>query len=136
MLHACTFAVISLPVSMIALLEEFKDVFLDDIPSGLPPFRGIKHHINLCPRASLPNKGAYRKNPEEGKEIQKQVGKLLGKGWIRESMSPCVMPVILVPKKDGTWRMNLIPYLAYLLDELHGSQMFSKIDLKSTIRYE
>ncbi|RDX60128.1 hypothetical protein CR513_61763, partial [Mucuna pruriens] len=47
----------------------------------------------------------YRTNPEETKEIQKQVNELLQKGFVRESLSPCSVPIILVPKKDGTWRM-------------------------------
>ncbi|KAA0067206.1 hypothetical protein E6C27_scaffold418G00080 [Cucumis melo var. makuwa] len=44
---------------------------------------------------------AYRTNPTETKEIQRQVEELMDKGYIRESMSPCSVPVILVPKKDG-----------------------------------
>ncbi|RDX92957.1 hypothetical protein CR513_24854, partial [Mucuna pruriens] len=79
MLHACSSFVISLPTSMTTLLKEFKDVFPDDISSGLPPLRGIEHHINLSPRASLPNKATYWTNPKEGKEIQKQVRKFLEK---------------------------------------------------------
>jgi hypothetical protein len=59
----------------------------------------------LIPGASLPNREPYRTNPEETKEIQKQVQALLDKGYIRVSLSPCDVPVILVPKKDGTWRM-------------------------------
>jgi hypothetical protein len=55
--------------------------------------------------ASLPNLSPYRTNPEETKEIQAQVQALLDKGYIHVSLSPCVIPVILVPKKDGTWRM-------------------------------
>ncbi|CAN1783109.1 Transposon Ty3-I Gag-Pol polyprotein [Linum perenne] len=86
-------------------IQEFKHVFPEEIPSGLPPLRGIEHQIDLVPRAALPNKPAYRTNPEETREIQAQVEELMDKGYVRESMSPCVVPVILVPKKEGTWRM-------------------------------
>ncbi|RDX88949.1 Tf2-8, partial [Mucuna pruriens] len=53
------------------------------------------------------------------------------KGWVRDSMSPCAMPVILVPKKDVISYRHSILCLDDLLDELHGSKLFSKIDLKS-----
>ena len=127
------------------LVEEFHDVFQDP-PIGLPPLRGIEHQIDFIPGASLPNRPAYRANPTESKEIQQQVKELMTKGWMQESLSPCAMPVILVPKKDGSWRMctdcrainnitikyrHPIPRLDDLLDELHGSKIFSKIDLKS-----
>jgi hypothetical protein len=46
------------------LLHEFEDVFPDDIPSGLPPIRGIEHQIDFVPGASIPNRPAYRSNPE------------------------------------------------------------------------
>jgi len=39
------------------------------------------------------------------KEIQRQVQELLDKGFVRESLCPCAVPVIPVPKKDGSWRM-------------------------------
>ncbi|KAH0652710.1 hypothetical protein KY289_030388 [Solanum tuberosum] len=85
--------------------ENFEDVFPDDTPKGLPPLRGIEHQIDFVPGSQLPNRPAYRSNPEETKELQRQVEELLEKGFVRESMSPCSVPVLLVPKKDGTWRM-------------------------------
>jgi hypothetical protein len=51
------------------LLQEFEDVFPDDIPSCLPPIRGIEHQIDFVPGASIPNRPAYRSNPEETKEL-------------------------------------------------------------------
>ena len=79
------------------------NLFPEEILDGLPPKRGIEHQIDFIPGASIPNRPAYRCNPEETKEIQKQVSELMEKGYVRESMSPCAVPVLLVPKKDGTW---------------------------------
>jgi hypothetical protein len=136
----------SLPSVVLDLLQDFEDVFPDKIPARLPPLRGIEHQIDLVPGASLPNRPAYRTNPEETKEIQRQVKKLLDKGYVHESLSPCAIPVLLVPKKDGSWRMCVdchainaitvryrhpIPRLDDMLDELSGSIIFTKIDLRS-----
>ena len=135
-----------LPSEVESLLQEFEDVFPKSVPPGLPPLRGIEHQMDFIPGASLPNRPAYRTNPAETKEIQKQVEELLQKGWVRESLSPCAVLVILVPKKDNTWRMctdcravnnitvkyrHPIPRLDDMLDELHGACYFSKVDLKS-----
>ncbi|XP_073286746.1 uncharacterized protein [Primulina huaijiensis] len=84
--------------------REFEDVFPEELPRGLPPLRGIEHQIDFVPGSALPNRPAYRSNPEETKELQRQVSELLDKGFVRESMSPCAVPVLLVPKKDGSWR--------------------------------
>ncbi|KAL9343461.1 hypothetical protein Peur_063892 [Populus x canadensis] len=93
----------TIPSVAVSLMQEFDDVFPEDIHNGLPPLRGIEHQIDLVPGASIPNRPAYRSNPEETKEFQRQVDELLMmKGYIHESMSPCVVPVLLVPKKDGT----------------------------------
>jgi hypothetical protein len=81
------------------LLQEFNNVFSVEIPPDLPPIHGIEHQIDLIPGASLPNRATYRANPEETKEIQRQVQDLLDHGYVRESLSPCSVPVILVPKK-------------------------------------
>jgi hypothetical protein len=58
-----------LPRTITNLLQKFKDVFPAEIPPVLPRLRGIEHQIDLIPGASLPNRAAYRTNPEETKEI-------------------------------------------------------------------
>ncbi|XP_035542994.1 uncharacterized protein LOC118346093, partial [Juglans regia] len=97
-------------------LREFEDVLPEEVPYGLPPIRGIEHQIDFIPGASIPNRPAYRSNPEETKELQRQVSELLEKGFVRESMSPCAVPVLLVPKKDGTWRMCLV-FLGFVVSK-------------------
>ena len=93
---------LSLPSTFMSLLQEFQDVLPDDILSGLPPIRGIEHQIDFVPSSIIPNRLAYRCNPKETKELQRQVEDLMNKGYIRESMSSCAFPVLLVPEKDGT----------------------------------
>jgi hypothetical protein len=123
----------SLPSVVSRLLQGYKDVFSKETPTGLLPLCGIEHQIDLIPGAALPNRPPYRTNPEETKEIQRQVQALLDKGHVRECLSSCDVPVILVPKKDCTWRMCIdcrainnitvryrhpIPRLDDMLDEL------------------
>ncbi|GJZ14186.1 RNA-binding protein BRN1-like protein isoform X1 [Tanacetum coccineum] len=128
------------------LLQSYNHVFPAEIPSGFPPLRTIQHKIDFIPSLVLPNKPAYRLNPQETDEMRKQVEGLLQKGLIRKSLSPCAVPTILVPKKNEEWQMCmdsksinkitikyhfLIPLLNDLLDELYGATVFSKVDLKS-----
>ncbi|RDY08764.1 hypothetical protein CR513_06968, partial [Mucuna pruriens] len=117
----------SFPCEIESLLSEFTGVFPNEVPHGLPSLR------------------AYITNPEETKEIQKQVNELLQKDFVRENLSPCYVFVILVPKKDGIWCMcidswainkitikyrYLIPRLDDMIDESFGYCVFTKIDLK------
>ncbi|RDY07296.1 hypothetical protein CR513_08610, partial [Mucuna pruriens] len=87
----------NLPTDFEKMLEGFKDIFSKEIPHGFPPIRGIEHQIDFVLDVSLPNCLAY----------SKQFTQLLDKGLVRESMSPCAILVILVPKKDNTWLLHM-----------------------------
>ena len=88
----------------------------------------------------------YRLSTVEMAEIKKQVQDLLDQGVIRPSSSPCGSPIVLVMKKDGTWRMCVdyrdlnkitiknrypLPRIDYLLDRLKDAMFFTKLDLRS-----
>ena len=88
-----------------SLLSEYGDAISNNVPEGLPPVRQISHQIDLIPGASFPNKASHRMTPTETKELNRQVQELLRKGLIQESLSPCAIPTVLAPKKDGEWRM-------------------------------
>ncbi|XP_071704931.1 uncharacterized protein [Rutidosis leptorrhynchoides] len=135
-----------IPTEVKPLLEEFADVLPFEIPPGLPLMREIQHHIDFIPGATIPNKPAYQMNTTEYAELERQVTELLNKGLIRESMSPCAVPALLVPKPGGKFRMCIdsravnkitvkyrfpIPRFDDLLDQLSGATVFSKIDLRS-----
>jgi hypothetical protein len=135
-----------LPEEIQEFLEEFFDIVVDELPHSLPSIRSISHHINIIPGSSLPNKVAYRLTPQENEEVKRQVQDLMDKGLIRERLSPCVVPTVLSPKKDGGWRMCTVsrminkitiiyrfplPRMDDLMDCLSGARLFSKIDLKS-----
>jgi hypothetical protein len=134
------------PEEVQELLDNFADIVVDEFPNSFPPIRSIIHHIDLIPGASLPNKATYRLTPQENEEVKNQVQDLLDKGLVREILSPCVVPTVLSPKKDGGWRMctdsrainNItiryifpLPRMDDLMDCLSGENLFSKIDLKS-----
>ena len=64
-----------------------------------------KPQIDFIPGASLPNEASYKMTPKQNKEIERQVQELLDQGLMKKSISPCVVPIFLAPKKRGKWRM-------------------------------
>ncbi len=85
---------------IVSLFQDFDNAFLSD-PSGLPLIKRIGYQIDHIPKALIPNRPAYRSYPKKIRKIRRQVEESLTKGYIRESMSPWVILIPLVPKKDG-----------------------------------
>ena len=132
------------PIEMSCLLQQFEEVF--QVPSELPPSRDIEHHITLKEGVDPVNVRPYRYAHFQKAEIEKQVEEMLRSGLIQPSSSPFSSPVLLVKKKDGSWRFCTdypalnsatvkdrfpIPTVDDMLDELHGAKFLTKLDLSA-----
>lgn len=54
-------------------MVEYDDVTPEELPTGLPPDRGIDHHIELILRSNFSNQAAYRLSPIENAELNQHV---------------------------------------------------------------
>ncbi|KAJ3689593.1 hypothetical protein LUZ61_018757 [Rhynchospora tenuis] len=126
------------------ILDKYKAVFQE--PCALPPSRTVDHSIPLIPGTSPVSQRPYRYSYFQKLKIEKIIAELLKNNLIQPSASPFASPILLVKKKDGTWRLCVdyrklnactikdkfpIPVIEDLLDELNGAKYFSKIDLRS-----
>ena len=129
----------------IPVVREFPDVFPDDI-AGLPPEREVVFTIDLIPGTEPISIPPYRMAPAELRELKAQLEELLSKGFIIPSISPWGALVLFVKKKDGSLRLCInyrklnrvtihnqypLPRIDELFDQLQGSRVYSKIDLRS-----
>jgi hypothetical protein len=87
------------------VMEEYKYIFSS--PTGVPLHCQVRHSINMTTDAPLPNGLVYHCCLLENEEINHHIQELLQKGHIRPSSSPCGIPIMLVQKKDGTWRLYI-----------------------------
>nr|GEW63295.1 hypothetical protein [Tanacetum cinerariifolium] len=129
----------------VPIIWDFPKVFLEELP-GLPPARPVEFQIDLIPRAVPVARAPYQLAPSEMKELSEQLQELFNKGFIRPSSSPWGAPVLFVKKKDGSFMMCIdyrelnkltvkyrypLPRIDDLFDQLQGSSIYSKIDLRS-----
>jgi hypothetical protein len=124
---------------------EYPALFSEELPC-MPPDRDIEFSIELLPRTAPISKRAYRMDVKDLTKLKKKIEELLEKGFISPSPSPWVAPVLIVNKKDGSWRMcvdyrslnevtiknkYLLSRIEDLFDQMRGAKVFSKIDLRS-----
>ncbi|XP_066365248.1 uncharacterized protein [Miscanthus floridulus] len=117
-----------------------------DEPNTLPPQRPFDHHIKLLLGDPPVNIRPYRYSPAQKDEIEKQLSEMLKNGIIKHSQSPYASPVLLVKKKNGSWRFCVdyrhlnaqtvknkhpMPIVDELIDELAGAKWFSKLDFRA-----
>lgn len=135
---------VSIPVDIQHLIEEFSLLF--EVPLELPPPRACDHSIPLIAGAALVQVRPYRFAPALKDEIESQIKEMLDKGLIQKSTSPFSSAVLLVKKKDGTWRFCVdyphlnaitikrkypVPIIDEFLDELSKASWFSCLDLRA-----
>ncbi|GJS63479.1 putative reverse transcriptase domain-containing protein [Tanacetum coccineum] len=129
----------------VSAVRDFPEVFPEDLP-GLPPVRQVEFQIDLVLGAAPVARAPYRLARSEMEELSTQLQELSDKGFIRPSSSPWGAPILFVKKKDGSFRMCIdyhelnkltvknrypLPRIDDLFDQLQGSSVYSKIDLRS-----
>jgi len=128
------------------IVEDYKDIFTS--PTRVHFHCQVKNSIDLTPNAPLPNEPVYRHSIMENEEIKCLIQEIILKGHIRPISSPCGRPIVIIHKKDKTWKLFIdynkalnkitiknwypIPWIDDLLDQLKGAKFSSKIDLKSS----
>ncbi|XP_057786354.1 uncharacterized protein LOC131003815 [Salvia miltiorrhiza] len=133
-----------IPTAVRETILEHAAVFA--IPTGLPPSRAFDHRIHLLPSTKPVNVRPYRYLYFQKTEIERQVREMLEAGIIRRSCSAFSSPVLLIRKKDGSFRFCIdyralntvtvadhfpIPTSDELFDELGAARLFTKLDLRS-----
>ncbi|GJS08059.1 putative reverse transcriptase domain-containing protein [Tanacetum coccineum] len=128
------------------MLTSFRNLFHEDMPTNSITTYAIEFRIELMPGAAPVARAPYRLAPSKMKELADQLKELSEKVFIRPSSLPWGASVLFVKKKDGSFRMCIdyrelnkltvknrypLPRIDDLFDQLQGSSVYSKIDLRS-----
>ncbi|UYV84801.1 hypothetical protein LAZ67_X003569 [Cordylochernes scorpioides] len=131
-------------LQLVSCLDEFIDIF-DFGGTPIKPTSTVKHKINTGDHSPIKQR-PYRVAPSERRLIQQKVNKMIENHIVKPSESPWSSPVILVRKKDRTWRFCVdyrrlnkitkkdvypLPRIDDALDSLASSSYFSTMDLRS-----
>src|ERR1041385_8959794 len=131
-------------IENVPIVREFLDVFPEELP-GIPPIRDVEFVIDLKPGTVPIAKRPYKMPPHHLLELKKEIDMALHKGFIRPSSSAWGAPSLFVKKSDGTNRLVQdyrpinqatiqnkypLPQINDLYDQLAGSTVFSKLDLR------
>ncbi|GJP62199.1 hypothetical protein CLOP_g19286 [Closterium sp. NIES-67] len=126
-------------------IQEYPEIFSDDLPSGLRPERPQDHEIKLELGTQPTVRTQWRLTQPELHELRNKLDYLLAKGFIQPSTSPLAAPILFTPKKDSGLRMCTdyralnrvtiksrfpIPRTDELIENLHGARYFLKFDLR------
>ncbi|GKB08356.1 putative reverse transcriptase domain-containing protein [Tanacetum coccineum] len=129
----------------VPIVRDFPEVFPEDL-LGIPPARQVEFQIDLVQGVAPVARASFRLAPSKMKELAEQLQELSDKGFIRPSSSPWGAPILFVKKKDGSFHMCIdyhelnkltvknrypFPRIDDLFDQLQGSSVYSKIDLRS-----
>ena len=146
LLNTVTLAEISeIPGLEAEMRKRFPKIF--EPPTGVPPRRPFDLKIELKPGAKAPHFNPYRVTPLEDAEMRRQLETLQDDGWIQDSSSPFAAPILFV-RKSGSDKLRLcvdyralnsitqrdrypLPHMDDLLNDVHGSSFFTKLDLKA-----
>jgi hypothetical protein len=127
------------PLELQIVINNHSKVF-GEIPKGLPPAQDHNHVIHLQPGNVPPNIRPYMHPYAQKSEIEHMIQEMLEASIIQTSQSFFSSPMVIITKKDGSWYMcpnyrqidkitikDNFPIL--VIDELHGSIFFTKLDL-------